>query len=183
MEVAFDILLSSIRMATPLWFAAMGGILAERSGVINLALEGLMLIGAFTGAAIAYHLNSPLLGFFAAGLAGAALAALFGFFTLSLRGDQVVVGMGINLLSAGLTPFLNKYFFQVTGSTPSLAMDKRFVFGPTLAALGMLGLMAFWMKRSLSGLWVRFAGEHPAALASSGISVLRTRWICVSSRS
>ena len=110
MDVAIDILLSSIRMATPLWFAAMGGLIAERSGVINLALEGFMLIGAFTGAAVAYSFGSPVLGFLAAGLGGAVLATVFGFFTLSLRGDQVVVGMGINLLSVGLTPFLNKYF-------------------------------------------------------------------------
>ncbi len=179
MEIAIDILLSSIRMATPLWFAAMGGLLAERSGVINLGLEGLMLIGAFTGAAVAHGLGSSFLGFIAAGFAGALLAIIFGFFTLSLRGNQVVIGMGINLLSAGVTPFLNKYFFHVTSSTPSLTLEQRFSFGPTLGALGLVAAMTLWMRRSVAGLWVRFAGEHPLALANAGLRVLRIRWVCV----
>ncbi|MCX6129504.1 MAG: ABC transporter permease [Proteobacteria bacterium] len=179
MDIIIDTLLASIRMATPLWFAALGGILAERSGVINLALEGFMLIGAFTAAAVAYTSGSPHLGFLAAGLAGAALAIIFGFFALTLRGDQVVVGMGINILSAGITPFLNKFFFQVTGSTPNLSIEKRFILAPSLIVLALFGLMTLWLRSSFSGLWVRFAGENPAALASAGINVQRTRWICV----
>ena len=179
MDSVLDIILSSIRMATPLWFAAMGGLLAERSGVVNLALEGLMLIGAFTGAAVAYNMGSPVIGFIAAGAAGALLAILFGFFTLTLKGDQVVIGMGINLLSAGLTPFLNKYFFHVTSSTPSLSIDQRFVYGPTLFAFGLIASVSFWLRRSVSGLWVRVAGEHPTALASAGIRVKRVRWAAV----
>lgn len=179
MDSVLDVILSSIRMATPLWFAAMGGLLAERSGVVNLALEGLMLIGAFTGAAVAYSFGSPVLGFIAAGAAGALLATLFGFFTLTLKGDQVVIGMGINLLSTGLTPFLNKYFFQVTSSTPSLGMDQRFGYGPTFFALGLIAAVSLWLRRSVSGLWVRVAGEHPTALASAGIRVNRVRWATV----
>ena len=157
----------------------MGGLISERSGVINLGLEGLMLMGAFTGASVAYCSGSPWLGFAAAGVSGALLALVFGFFTLSLRGDQVVVGMGINLLSVGLTPFLNKYFFQVTSSTPSLGMQQHFIYAPTVVALAIITLVSLWLRRSYSGLWVRFAGEHPTALASAGISVLRTRWVSV----
>jgi ABC-type uncharacterized transport system permease subunit len=179
MDSVIDILLSSIRLSTPLWFAAMGGLLAERSGVVNLALEGLMLLGAFTGAAVAYSSGSPLVGFLAAGLAGGILALLFGFFTLTLKGDQVVIGMGINLLSSGLTPFLNKYFFHVTSSTPSLAIEQRFVYGPTVAALALVAAISLWMRKSVSGLWLRFAGEHPEALASAGIRVKRVRWTAV----
>ena len=179
MDVVLDTLFASIRMATPLWFAAMGGILAERSGVINLALEGLMLIGAFTGAACAYSSGSPALSFLVAGLAGGALAAIFGFLTLTLRGDQAVVGMGINLLSVGLTPFLNKLMFGVTGSTPSLSTEQRFVYAPTVFALALILVQSLWMRWSVSGLWVRFAGEHPAALLNAGVRVQRTRWICV----
>ncbi len=179
MELVFDTLLAGIRMATPLWFAAMGGILCERSGVINLGLEGLMLIGAFTAATLAYFTASPFIGFAAAGLAGAALAAVFGFLTLTLRGDQSVVGMGINLLSVGVTPFLTKIFFQVTSSTPSLSVEQKFIMAPTLIAVGLIASTALWLRFTVSGLWVRFAGEHPEALTSAGIRVLRTRWICV----
>lgn len=179
MEILLETLLSSLRLATPLCFAAMGGLISERSGVINLALEGLMLIGAFTAAAVAYGSGSPVLGFLAGGAAGAALALIFGFFVLVLRADQVVVGMGINLLSAGISPFLNKYFFQVTSSTPSLAIDQRFVYGPTVFALLSVLALSFWMRRSLSGLWLRVAGEHPQALVSAGIHLMKTRWFAV----
>jgi general nucleoside transport system permease protein len=179
MEIVFDSLLASIRMATPLWFAAMGGILAERSGVVNLALEGLMLVGAFTAAAVAANTGSPWLGFAAAGLAGLVLASVLGFFTLALRGDQAVVGMGINLLSVGITPFMNKTLFGVTSSTPGLGSDQRFIMAPTWIALGLIGLVSAWMRWTCSGLWVRIAGENPQALASAGIRLMKTRWFAV----
>lgn len=179
MEILLETLLSSLRLATPLCFAAMGGILAERSGVINLALEGLMLIGAFTAAAVSYGSGSPVFGFLAAGAAGATLAMVFAFFVLVLRADQVVVGMGINLLSAGISPFLNKYFFEVTSSTPSLAIEQRFVYGPTVFAAALVLSLAFWMRHSLSGLWLRVAGEHPEALLTAGIHVRKTRWFAL----
>ena len=174
-----DLLYSALRLTTPLWLAAMGGLLCERSGVINLALEGFMLIGAFFAAAAAFHSGNPWIGLCAGALAGGILAAFFGLFTLVLRGDQVVVGMGINLLALGITPFFNKAIFHVTGSTPNLPVAGRFDFALTILALLFIAVIALWSGTLISGLWVRFAGENPAALVSAGIRVGRVRWICV----
>jgi simple sugar transport system permease protein len=174
-----DLLASALRMGTPLWLAAMGGLLSERSGVINLALEGFMLIGAFFAAAAAYSTGNPWLGLAAGAAAGGAIALLFAVLVLPLKGDQVVVGMGINLLALGVTPFMAKTLFDVTGSTPSLAMAQRFTYEPLFLAVALIGIIAFWYHRLLSGLWVQFAGEEPFALTAAGIKVNAVRWVTV----
>ena len=177
MDQLVDVFLSALRMATPLWFAAMGGLLSERSGVINLGLEGYMLIGAFAAASVAHFSGMAWLGLAAGGMAGAWLAVVFAVLVLELKGDQVVLGMGINLFAVGLTPFLCKMFFDVTGSTPSLAPAERFSYELILVALAVVGILAFWYRSLLSGLWLQFAGEEPFALTASGISVKRLRWV------
>ena len=174
-----DLIYAALRMTTPLWLAAMGGLLSERSGVINLALEGFMLVGAFFAATAAYHTASPWAGLAAGAAAGAALALLFAVICLILRGDQVVVGMGINLLALGVTPFFNKAIFHVTGSTPNLPISGRFDYALTVLAVLLVAVIALWFRRLVSGLWVRFAGENPDALISAGIGVTPLRFVCV----
>ena len=176
---------STLRTSTPLIFAALGGLFSERSGVINIALEGFMIIGAFA-AAVAAHFASgaepawaPTIGLVAAALAGAALAALYAAIVIGARGDQIVSGTAINLLAAGITPFLCKILFNVSGATPALGIERRFTWAPMALAWIALVLTQLWLTRTSSGLWVRFAGEHPKALSASGISVKRVRFTAV----
>ena len=175
----WDLLLSTLRLATPLLFAAMGGLLSERSGVINIALEGKMTVGAFAAAAVAHVSGSPWLGFAAGMAAGSLLGALYAAVTLEARADQIVAGTGINMLAAGIPPFLGKILYDVTGSTPALAMAERFSYQPMFVAVLVAGVLAWWLRSTRTGLWVAFAGEHPEALRAAGVSVRAVRWSAV----
>ena len=116
MELFFNILnadffSATIRLATPLLFATLGGILNERAGVINIGLEGVMLIGALAGVFGAWFLNSPWLGFACGMIAGGMISWVHGFVSISLRGNQIVSGAAINLIGIGLTSFLIRIVF------------------------------------------------------------------------
>lgn len=174
-----DVAASTLRLATPLVFAAMGGLLSERSGVINIALEGLMVVGAFSAAVLAHATGSPWLGFFSGAVAGALLAALYAAAALAGKANQIVAGTGINMLAYGIPPFVAKILYDVTGSTPALAMDQRFSFEPLVLAWGFVLVLALWLARTRSGLWLAFAGEHPEALAAAGVRPKLVRWAAV----
>jgi len=171
--------LATLRLSTPLIFSAMGGLMSERSGVVNVALEGFMLTGAFSGAVVAYFSHLAWLGWFAAFFVGLAAGAFYAFFVIELKADQIVTGTAINLLVVGVVPFLTKIIFDSTGSTPALPVDHRFSFEPTVMAFVVVALITVWLRSSRSGLWLTFAGEHPEALASSGVSVKKVRWSAV----
>ena len=174
-----QILASTLRVSTPLIFAAMGGLLSERSGVINIALEGLMLVGAF-GAAIGTHLtHSPWLGALCGLGAGLVLAAVYGLFVITLRANQIVAGTAINMLAMGLTPFLCKLLYDQTSSTPPIPVGERFQSAPLWLGWVAVLLCWLWLKRTQGGLWLNFAGEHPAALDAAGVRVNRVRWAAV----
>ena len=172
-------LLAGIRVSVPLIFAAMGGLLSERSGVINIALEGLMLMGAFFAAITAHYTHSPWLGMLAGAMAGMALASIYALFVLVLKSDQIVAGMAINILAMGIPPFINKILFDNTGSTPSLDLASRFQIAPVFVCAIVIVIIYYWYRYTPSGLWVRFAGENPEALEASGKSVYRIRWAMV----
>jgi simple sugar transport system permease protein len=111
--------------------------------------------------------------------AGLLLAAIYALFAIRLRANQIVAGVGINMLAMGLTPFLCKILYDVTGSTPAIPIDERFQSAP-LSLCWLLVVACFlWMKFTPTGLWVSFAGEHPAALDAAGIRVNRVRWAAV----
>ena len=170
---------STLRVSTPLIFAAMGGLWSERSGVVNIALEGIMLIGAFGAAVGAYVSHSPWLGMACGTGAGVALAALYALFVIPLRANQIVAGTAMNMLALGLTPFLCKILYDVTGSTPMLSLDERFRSAPIFLCWLAAVVSWFVMKFTAVGLWVGFAGEHPEALDAAGIRVNRVRWAAV----
>ncbi|MBC7387555.1 MAG: ABC transporter permease [Cryobacterium sp.] len=177
--MALSILLSTFRVSAPLVFVSMGGILSERSGVVNIALEGLMLTGAFAAASVAFLTHSPWLGAAAGIIAGVGMAAVYALFVIQFRADQIVAGTAINLLAFGLTPLLSKAFFDSTGATPSLEIHDRFGNEPLYLALVSVVLITLWFKHSRLGLWVGFAGEHPEALSTAGIRVRAVRWFGV----
>jgi general nucleoside transport system permease protein len=174
-----QLLASTLRVSTPLIFAALGGMFSERSGVINIALEGLMLVGAFGAAVVTYVTHSPWLGWAGGVSAGILLAAIYALFVIWLRANQIVAGTAINMLALGLTPFLCKILYDVTGQTPAIPMDERFQSAPLYLSWALVGFCWLWMKYTRGGLWVSFAGEHPEALDAAGVRVNRVRWAAV----
>jgi general nucleoside transport system permease protein len=174
-----QLLASTLRVSTPLIFAALGGMFSERSGVINIALEGMMLIGAFAAAVGTLVAHSPWMGSACGMGAGLLLAAVYGLFVIRLRANQIVAGTAINMLAMGLTPFLCKILYDVTGSTPAIPIGERFQSAPLYLCWALVVGCYLWMKYTPTGLWVNFAGEHPEALDAAGVRVNRVRWIAV----
>jgi len=175
----FPLLTSTLRLSTPLIFAAMGGLLSERAGVINIALEGMMLVGAFGAAVGTYYTHSSWLGAVIGMGSGMLLAAFYGLFVIRWRANQIVAGTGINMLALGITPFLCKSFFDVTGSTPAIPLAERFQTAPLWLSWIAVAGCYFLMRSTRPGLRLSFAGEKPEALHAAGISVTRVRWRAV----
>ncbi len=174
-----ELIASTLRVSTPLIFAALGGMFSERSGVINIALEGMMLIGSFAAAVGTLVTHSPWFGSAWGMGGGLLLAAFYGLFVIRLRADQIVAGTAINMLAVGATPFLCKILYDVTGSTPAIPMAERFESAPLYLSWALVAACYLWVRYTPTGLWVSFAGEHPEALDAAGIRVNRVRWVAV----
>jgi len=179
MNLIVQLILSTLRVSSPLLFAAMGGLVSERSGVINIALEGMMLVGAFGAAAVALHTGSPEVAALAGAGAGVLLAAIYGLSVITFRANQIVAGAAINMLAAGVTPFLCKILYDSAGSSPSLPLEARFHWAPIGFAWVLVLGVAVVIRYTPFGLWIRFAGENPQALDSAGVRVNHIRWIAV----
>jgi general nucleoside transport system permease protein len=186
------LLATTLRYATPLVFAAIGGMFSERSGVVNIALEGMMLAGAFFGIWGADKTGSWVLGLLIAMLAGGAFAALHAFFAIQLRADQIVGGTAINFLALGLTGYLFIQIYSDAGtptgisSIPDVNLHIKGVYfiGPALGHLNLMIWISFAvlvlsyivMFRTPLGLRIRAVGEHPRAADTVGIPVYRVRY-------
>jgi simple sugar transport system permease protein len=185
-----------LRFATPLIFAAMGGILSERSGVINIGLEGMMLMGAFFGIFGADVFGSWFLGILVGVASGAALALVHAAVSIHLRADQVVSGTAINILALGITGYVFIYHYGNEGTpgnvprVPNLTLplieDIPFVGDAvgqmnwlTLGALLLVPILTLYLFRTRSGLRLRSVGEKPRAADSVGLPVIRTRYLAV----
>ncbi|MGV3618199.1 MAG: ABC transporter permease [Fimbriimonas sp.] len=163
--------------AAPVAYAALGETVVQRSGVLNIGLDGTMLIGAFFGMLTTHLTKSPMLGLAAGMAAGAAASALFAWFTVYLATDQVVVGTAINLLALGLTGTLFRAQFGQSGqliSIPKLPAWQR-IDGAMLLLLLAIPLVWLLLSRTAWGLAVRAAGEYPKAAEAAGFSVHRLR--------
>jgi ABC-type uncharacterized transport system permease subunit len=167
---------STLRLSTPLILAALGGLYAERSGVINMALEGIMLAGAFTAATVTALTGSPWLGLLAGLAAGLLVAALHAFCCITCRADQVVTGTAINILMLGVPPLISGALFESTGSTPNLAQNQTLPTLPIVAALIAVPVTMFILFKTPFGLRLRAVGEVPEAAATAGVSVTWLRW-------
>ena len=187
---------ATLRYATPLVFGALGGIVCERSGVVNVGIEGMMLMGAFFGIFGADLLDSWFLGLLVGMAAGGVLALVHAFFSINLRADQVVSGMSLNFLALGITGyiFLDHYGDQGTPDdiprVPDISIPgvkNVSFFGDaigrtnTLTWLALIGVVALtiFLFRTPRGLRLRSVGEHPRAAETVGISVPRTRYFAV----
>ncbi|HUE82557.1 MAG TPA: ABC transporter permease [Pyrinomonadaceae bacterium] len=175
---------STVRLATPLILAALGGMFSERSGVINIALEGKMLAGAFTAAAITYAADaklglgafSPWLGLLAGVGAGMLVAAIYAVVCIRFKADQVVSGMAINILMIGVPGFLSGAFFQSSGSTPQIPKEHLIPWTPIVIAFSLVVLTWYVLYRTPFGLRLRSVGENPGAADAAGVNVARLRY-------
>ncbi len=177
----FAILASTIRMATPLLIAGIGGMFAERSGIINIALEGKMLLGAFSAVAVSYYTGNPWLGILGAILIGGLLGFLHAVVSIKYSADQVVSGVAINLLAMGLTAFLLQTLFHVSGTSPAVSrLPVWGGFGPIVYLGAVLAILShIILFHTPFGLRLIAAGEHPKALDTAGVSVFRVRYMGV----
>jgi len=180
-------LAQTLRIAIPYLFAASGGVISERSGLIGLGLEGYVLGGAFCGAVASYYSGSPWVGLLGAIGGGAALALLYAVTAIRFRADQVVVGIAVNLLVTGATRFFLRLAFHSSANSPRVPGFGAEQSGTGLASLasnpliwlGILAVavMAWLLYRTPYGLRVRAAGEHPEAALSVGVPVDRVRYV------
>lgn len=187
---------SSLRLSVPLIFAALGGVFSERSGVFNIGLEGLMLMGAFGAALGAFHSGSPVVGLLVGVALGALLALPFAIMSVSLGVNQIVAGIAINLFALGLTSFLARIAIGTTANTallegfrplPIPVLSGIPVIGPVLfhqdvlvyAMYLLVPALWFLMFRTPWGLNIRAVGHNPRASDTAGVSVVVVRYACV----
>lgn len=188
-----DLLAATLRNATPLVFGTIGETYAERSGVLNLGIEGTMYAGAFAGFATAYATGSPLMGLAAAAVIGVLSGAIMALLTVTFGANQHVSGIGLTIGLIGLSEFANRLIFgggELQRIEPMPRLDPLAVLGPagevfhqhTLTYLAFLVVapLAWWvLQRSSFGLEIRAVGENPEAADAAGISVARTRYLAL----
>ncbi len=196
LSIATSLIAGSIRVSIPIAFAALGGTLSERSGIINMGLEGTMLMGAFFGVVGSYYSQNVWIGLLVAMLAGALVGLLHGVLTIKFKCEHVLAGVGINVLASGLTVVLLQMIFNAKGKScevPSFSMitipginqipvlkDIIGQVSPMLILL-VISILGVWflLYRTVFGLRARVIGENPEAAGSMGINVYRTQYICV----
>ncbi|HRK02425.1 MAG TPA: ABC transporter permease [Oligoflexia bacterium] len=180
-----EFLFTVASVSTPLVYAALGGMLSERAGVVNIALEGLMLAGAFTAATVAWATKDPWLAFVAGVLASSVFGALHALLTITFRAHAIISGLAVNAVVAGLTPVLCKTLFDSSTSSPMLENAQRITalggrVSPLVICAPIVALLLYVMHRwSRFGQYIRFAGEVPDALDAQGISSQKVRWLAV----
>ena len=201
-----SVLSATMRVSTPLIFAAMAGVFSERAGVVDISLEGKLLGGAFASASVAAVTGSPWLGLVAAIFTGMFLSLIHGFATITHKGDQVVSGVAINIMVSGLTVVLGMAWFHQSGQTPNLPNTARFmpidlpgvealqgipflgeIYGKLISGHDLLVYAAFlsvavtwWVLfKTRFGLRLRAVGENPNAVDTAGISVTWLRYRAV----
>lgn len=192
-----NLIVSVVRMATPLLFVSLGELYSERAGLVNIGLDGLMTIGACVGFIAATLTNNPFIGILAGALAGIVMNMIFAFSTITLRAGQIINGMAINILAPALATFLYREYFGVsTGLTQGPQMktaaipllSKIPIIGPALfnvtplTYLAVLLLLAtsIFFKRTHAGLNFKAVGENPLAAESLGINAIRVKYLaCV----
>lgn len=179
---------SILMIVSPILITACGGMICERSGIVNIALEGLMSIGAFMAAAFHYLMEDSLgagsvwMALAIAGISGMVISIIHAYASISLNADQTVSGTGINLLANGLTLFMSQILFSADRTPPyklGMLPNKLGIYPTAFIALIVVFLAWFILYRTPFGLRLRSCGEHPQAAASVGIPVRKIRYLAV----
>jgi simple sugar transport system permease protein len=197
LDTLTNILSTTVIYATPLILAGMGGLYSERSGVVNIGLEGLMTIGAFTAVVSTLTTGSPWLGLLFAVLAGVLLALPHAVASITFKADQVVSGVAINFLALGLSVYLVKHLYDGAGQTPVVENKLNAIAIPFLSDIPVIGpslfkalpttyiailvvLISYYLlTRTTFGMRLRAVGEHPHAAETAGVSVVKMRYVAV----
>jgi ABC-type uncharacterized transport system permease subunit len=171
-------ILQLMTYAAPVLFASLGGLIGEKSGLVDISLEGKMLCGALAAAAIASATGNPIWGVVAAAVAGAALSIVTAAFAIAQRRDQVIVGTTVNFLALGLTGVLARSWTKANPDALTAESLPRWI-GPvdplTLLGFVLVPLLWWFLQRTSAGIVLRTAGERPAAAAAAGIRINRLR--------
>lgn len=177
-----SIITTTLMFSAPLSFGALGGVISERAGVVNIGIEGMMTVGAFMGATVGYVTGNAWLGFLAAGLMGGLLALLHAVASVSFNADQTISGIALNLIGPGAALFLCRLWFNqsmtdpVPNKLPKIfgTLDITVIIAPVIAIL-----LWVFLYRTKWGLRVLAVGEHPAAADTLGVNVSRVRYVSV----
>ena len=185
---------SGVRLSTPLILAALGGLFSERSGVVNIALEGIMIFGAFSGAVIAFETANPWLGVLGAMLIGGMIAHVHGIASIRYQADQIVSGTAINILAVGVPAVLSNALYSSTSVTPNIPLMLPTIEIPIISqipildvllgkysilvflAFSMVPISWFVLYKTSFGLRLRSVGENPEAADTAGINVYQMRY-------
>lgn len=187
---------ATLRLATPIAYGSLGGLFSERAGIVNIALEGMMLTGAFTGVTVSYFTGNPWLGVLAAIFVGGLLGLLHGLVTVRFAGDQIVSGTGINIFALGFTAYMSQIFWGSRGASESV-QGLPVVSIPLLKDVPIIGdiigthtplvylviamtvLSYIVLFKTPFGLKIRAVGERPEAADTAGIDVFKTKYLCL----
>ncbi|MGO1368408.1 MAG: ABC transporter permease [Senegalia sp. (in: firmicutes)] len=189
---------TSLMYAAPLLFTALGGVISENSGVVNIGLEGMMSVGAFTGAAVGYFSGNPWLAFICAGLAAGVFGLLHAIAAVTFHADQVVSGIAINFLGPGIALFMSRLLFNNSTMTKSIDFSAKMPrpfngvfesnsfldllfnqYATVYMAFILVFIVWFVLYKTKLGLRIRSVGEHPAAADTLGVSVVKIRYLSV----
>lgn len=189
------LLQNTLRTATPVILAAMGGLLTEQAGIMNIGMDGMIVTGCFAAVAVSFAFASAGMGVLAAVLAGILIGLFFAVFVVKFKSDEFIIGMALNTFAAGLTVYLLRTIFGVKGTfadngieaLPSVHidfLDNIPVLGPLLnnnsifVYITWILVLAVWilLYRTPYGFWIRAAGEHPESLETAGISATRMKF-------
>lgn len=188
-EIIIALLAATVQSGTPILYATLGEIFTEKSGVLNLGVEGAMILGALTGFIVARTTGSPALGFFAAGLVGSLATAIHGVVCLWFQGNQVVSGLALTILGVGLANYLGSGYVGMSAPgfnpLPIPVLSDLPAIGPIFFQHDLLvylsylipPLMWLFFARTRFGLGMRAAGEYPAAATAAGLNVIAYRWL------
>jgi ABC-type uncharacterized transport system permease subunit len=191
LEMVIPLFAAAVQSGTPILYATLGEILTEKSGVLNLGVEGMLMVGALTGFIVTFFTGIPLLGLFCAGLAGATLAGVHGLVCIVFQGNQVVSGLALTILGTGLADYMGTpYIGQSIGGFQKLAfpiLGKIPLLGPIFFQQDLLvyfsyliaPLLWFYFRYTKWGLSLRSTGEYPDAAIAAGVPALLFRWIGV----
>jgi len=194
--ISVGLFAAALRMATPIVYAALGGIFSERVGIINIGLEGTMLASAFAGVTASYYTGNPWLGVVVAVLVGGLIGLLHAVLTVKFVGNQIVSGTGINIFAMGFTAYMSQIIWGSRGASEGVRglgtwnipiIADLPVVGPIIGShsplvylmLVVTVLSYVVLFRTPLGLRIRAVGEHPTAAETAGIDVLRVKYLCV----
>lgn len=187
MQVLNDVLfliVTTLMFLPPLVFGAVGGVVSECAGVVNIGIEGMMTIGAFVGATVGYFSGNPWAGFICAGIAGGLFALLHAVASISCKADQTISGIALNLIGPGVALFFSRIFFEGSTSTKEVPNKLPKLFGTKIDSTVLIAVMFvilvwFVFYKTKWGLRIRAVGEYPAAADTLGINVSLIRYVCV----